>query len=180
MFSLLTKKYASEAKKEYYSRLLFVSLIFLIITALTLLLSLTPVYYFSNLRNKALSDQLDNLKKNNVLSNEAQVDELVKNFNETLAVISPELNKLPTKDRLLDIIKMRAGGISLKNLSWTDKPAPNGKFFVRGIASDRDSLQKYIQALQAEKIFSAVEFSRNSYYTKDTDIDFSIDLTYKP
>ena len=180
MFSLLTKKYASEARREYYARVFFVSLIFFIITTLVLLLSLTPFYYFSNLRHKTLTEQLENLKKDNLLSNESQADELVKGVSGVTAVLTPELNKLPIKDTVLNIINMRAGGISLKNLSWVDKPAPNGKFFVRGIARDRDSLQRYIQALQADKIFSSVEFSRNSYYTKDTDIDFSVDLTYKP
>jgi Tfp pilus assembly protein PilN len=180
MFSLLTKKYEQEVKREYYSRLVFVSLSFLLLTSITLLLSLIPYYYFLNLRTSTLTEQLATLKKTNSLRDETQMYEIVRNFNNTAAILSPELSALPIRDKMLQMISLKPIGVTLENLSWAGDPAPAGKFYLRGIADNRESLQKYIETLQLEKTFTNVEFSRNSYYTKDTNIDFSVDLSYKP
>ncbi|MFZ2038948.1 MAG: hypothetical protein WAV11_03350 [Minisyncoccia bacterium] len=180
MFSLLTKKYEQEVKREYSLRLIFIIVILLLGTSITLFLSLIPFYYFSSLRADALTEQLNVLKKNNSLRNETQMLEVVKNFKDTTEILAPELADLPIRNKLLEIIDLKGTGISLNNLSWAKDPVPAGKFFLRGIALNRESLQKYIQTLQMEKTFTNVEFSRISYYTKDTNIDFSVSLNYKP
>jgi len=180
MFSLLTKKYEQEVRREYSLRFIFIVSLFLMGTSVTLLLSLVPFYYFSSLRANSLIEQLDTLKKNNSLNNDAQMLETVKNFKYMTSILAPELTDLPIRNKLLEIIDLKGVGISLNSLSWSKDPIPAGKFFIRGTAINRESLQKYIQTLQIEKTFTNVEFSRISYYTKDTNIDFSVSLNYKP
>ncbi|MDB5264941.1 MAG: hypothetical protein JWN64_512 [Parcubacteria group bacterium] len=175
--NLLPKDRVRALRKDYFFRLVTVATTLLIGIALVHTVLLIPSYVYATQQIHSGKAELDTLSAALAGSDEAQANARTKNLEADAAYLA-QLQTIPTASAAIKaVIMLPRPGISIVGVTFTPPKADGiGTMTLSGVASDRESLRKYNQALAGLPFVKSADLPISAY-AKESDIDFTITLT---
>ena len=174
MIKFLPEKNKKEIKIEYFSRVVVISLIFVVFLGVVGAFSIFPGYIISHYRDISIAEQSKSAQTNKV--DVSAQEKIVKFTNELILLLTQLENKKPS-DPMSNILAKKNTNISITQISYT-KDKDGFKFAVKGIAETREGLITFIRDLKADKNLSGVSLPVSDF-VKSSDIDFSLNILSK-
>ncbi len=174
MSNLIPDNEKKEISSEYNKRLAVVCLCLAIFWALIVIALLVPAYTLSYVMTKRF--QANNSPTLNEQNAKADYQKQADEQKVLLRVLSvPDKGPNPT-DLFSVVVKDRPYGVSILSLDYSSSTNP--MLSVDGTASDRKSLQSFVDVLESEPSAASVDIPISDF-AKDSNIDFSIKIGVK-
>lgn len=175
MLELLPDVQKKSLKKEYFLRLVVVSLLFLFVAGILFLVFLSPSYFLSVEKGKIVNQEFENIKKSNMDADDEDLQLDIKSSKEMLALLAPSANEFSIKDLIAKIINKKSSGVIIEGLSADYSKNGQYQIVIRGTSKNRELLKSFAENLRGEKEFSDVDLPISNF-AKISDIDFNITL----
>jgi hypothetical protein len=176
MFNLLPPSEKQNILKEYSSRRLILSCIFLCALGLISVASLAPSYLLSRARISELTDDLERSRGTDIAKELESQTKIIATTNAKLGILADSVAEHKANNLFQDVISKRGSGIRISALMYKrggDKET--GSISVTGIARDRESLSRFVQDLKTNTLYSKVDLPVSSF-AKDKNTNFTIQL----
>jgi len=178
LVNVLPDREKNSLVKEYWVRLLIISILLFIITCLSVVVLLFPSYYLSKTKETLASNQLDGFKSINPEINDGFVSK-VNNINSKLALLSPVNSNHQMSDKVFDKLpSMIPKGITVSKIFYNERSDMIRTLEIHGQAENRDSLSSLKQILDSDPDFLSVELPISSYLER-VNLSFSISIILK-
>lgn len=173
MLELLPKVQKKTIKKEYYLRLIVVAMLFLLMTGVLLMVSVSPSYFLSLVKKNITNKEIENIEKTNSLGEYKEIETEIKNLKETISLLEKETGNLLIKDLILKIISKKNSEVAISGISIDSSKNSQYQIFIKGISKSREALKLFMDKLMTEKEFSDVDLPISNF-AKVANIDFNI------
>lgn len=179
MFNLLPNNLKDKIRSEYHLHFVIVVFLFIIFLQVTCLVFLFPSWLISLNKEKEVILQSEKSNRSSLDSQINLINSTIKSINTKLNVINSTL-EYPKVVPLIDgILAQKTSSIYIKAIQYTSSKNTSGKINLAGVSATRESLVLFVKKLEESKLFSNVDLPISNF-TKDKDIDFSINMTITP
>ena len=175
MFELLPITQKKALKKEYFFRLAIVILASLLALSAISVVLLTPSYFLSVVREKAISEEFDRAVKSKDTLSEQELRTNVNKSKEMLELLKSGESKILIESLISKIIEKKNAGIAINSFSVNLSKKDKYELFVSGTAKKREDLKVFAESLRSSKEFGSVDLPISNF-AKIADIDFSVTL----
>lgn len=176
MINLLPEQQRREVRREYFSRLAIVSLIFASLCFLAGTAALLPSFILSRAREAALSDQAAVLTHSVELASATGSDKKLQNAKDHLALLSARLGESSPRELLSLLIEQKKNGITLSRFAFARNPSGAMVVTVAGKASDRETLVAFSETLKKVPAFTSSNLPISNF-AQSQSIPFTITVT---
>lgn len=179
MFNVLPENLKADIKSQYRTRFAVTVLMFIIFLQVVFLISLFPSWFLSmNKENDALT-KANSLNAGSLSQSSAPASSVAVGVNEKLRILNtvvlyPQLVPLITA-----VLVNKPSDIHLNSFTYTSKDATDATLTVAGVSSTRETLVSFVKSLQNSGAFKTAVLPVSDL-AKDTNIEFSIDLSIAP
>lgn len=175
MINLLPLPEKKTIRREYYRRLIVLSLKGFLLLAAVAAIPVLPVYLRMNLSENVADARLAALAAGRASSLEREVRASVTDINQKLSIfaLKPEWNF--SREILQPVLDHRGASIQLNSIFAERTPA-GAVAKLRGQAADRDKLLGFRQRLEAVPEFARVDLPISNF-VKGRNIEFSLEIT---
>ena len=174
MFKLLPPDEKKKVEREYKLRR---TIVYLLAMTLVMILgagAIFPSYIAVVSRAQDLQDRINLLTNSRGSADATALTAWAESIHHKLALLSPTADTDKPYELFVSIINLRPKGIKVDGLAW-NKKGPVINVSIAGVASDRQALLDFEQALVNSKKFTNPNFPISNL-AKDADIDFQFDL----
>lgn len=175
MLKFLISTERHELRREYKFRFLNVVLIYLLILAGIIAVSLFAPYTVVYLEKNIINSELETIKNSDVSKRRAAFENDYKHLIVEYKMFNQEFLRPTEFYDLLLRNKTSEIVISSLNFARMDGEKLKVKIDIKGVAKTRNALVEYVNSLKQEKIFNKVDVPISTL-TKESDIPFSISL----
>lgn len=179
MLNLLTEKQKKIIKAEYRERLILILLMSLSLTTLVFLICFVPFYYYTSIKEGAVTEQFQSLKQRGTENEDKNLTENLKDLKNNLLLLKPALQDFSLQAPIVRLTALKPVGIKISSLGVINESTGNLKMFVQGVARNRESLQNFKKILEQEANIKSVEMPTSNILIYKTDIEYTINLIYK-
>jgi Tfp pilus assembly protein PilN len=175
MINLLPLEYKKNQRKALLFRVSFVALtIFSLVVAASSIL-LLPLYLSATAQVKGEKDRLNLYKTSQSFSDTETSSRTITDTNNKISIFALEESDSQFSAVLTLLDEITPSGISITDmtLATSDSGKKSTQLELRGNASTRESLVKFVDALKAQKSFESVELPISGL-VKDSNIDFNM------
>lgn len=175
MINLLPLEYKKNQRKALLFRVSFVALtIFSLVVAASSIL-LLPLYLSATAQVKAEKDRLNLYKTSQSFSDTETSSRTITDTNNKISIFALEESGSQFSGVLALLNEITPSGISITDmtLATSSMNKKNTQLELRGNASTRESLVKFVDALKAQENFESVELPVSGL-VKDSNIDFNM------
>jgi len=178
MINLTPKEEKKKMAVDFYCRLAILLLLMGSFTALVALLAILPAYFMSSVKNSIAETKLETQKQSPLPALGEQSLTEVKGINNQLSLVeNAEKNKFLVSERIVNAILLKkTPGIKITQIVYQKNEAQGKKVSLTGIASSRESLLLFEQALEADSAFQNVDLPISSF-VKESNLQFNLTLT---
>ncbi len=165
-------------RRDYFLRLSTVAVLLLVVLAVIHALLLIPAYLYAREEVKAESVQLDHLTKSLATTEEQAAQTQLATLQSEATYLS-RLPKVPTASAAIRaVLAVPHAGITLSGINFTAPTTKSGPSSMQlsGMASSRDTLRSYDQALSALPFVTNADLPISDYASA-SNIPFTITLT---
>ena len=178
MLTLLLPEQQDKIEKEYRLRLIIVALCLLAALFLLIILFLSPSYFLSETKEKAVSDRELLLKKSDVSERAGKANSDLETARTQIKNLSGAFDNsafsLAAAEVIKEIVSRETLGITIQSFAFSKVvDVPRGKLQVTGISKTRSELVSFLQSIKKIPMFTKVDFPVSNL-AKDTDINFSL------
>lgn len=179
MFNLLPNNLKDKIRSEYRLHFVIVAFLFIIFLQVTHLVFLFPSWLISLNKEKEVILQSEKSNRSSLDSQINLINSTIKSINTKLNVINSTL-EYPKVVPLIDgILAQKTNDIHIKAIQYTSSKNTSVKINLTGVSATRESLVLFVKKLEESKLFNNVDLPISNF-TKDKDIDFSINMTITP
>jgi len=172
---LLPEDRARALRQAYFVRLAVVGVFLLSGVAIVHGVLLLPSYLYLNHQVRERTIELERLSQGLAGSEEQEVSARVKSLSESAAHLARLSTTPKASAAIAAVIEVPRSGIRLTGFSYA--PAETGaKMTVTGIASTREALRAFEQALRTQPYVESADLPISAY-AKESEIPFVITLT---
>ncbi|MFA5888900.1 MAG: PilN domain-containing protein [Candidatus Paceibacterota bacterium] len=176
MFNSLPYELKEKIRSEYHLRLLIVVFVSIICIQIFFLIILLPSWFISLNKEKEIILQTKKTDSLSLDSEISMINSKIKSVNARLNIINSTL-EYPKATFFIDsILSKKTDNIYIKELMYTSLSNNTGKIVLAGISKTRESLVSFVKELEGLKLFENVDLPISNF-TKDKDINFSINMT---
>lgn len=173
MLNLLQPAEKKAVQREYYMRLVVVTLIFVSLTIIVAGLLLIPSYILTLSKESIAQEKQKSLDQMAAQQNNAALLEEMRLINTELSLLaSDDTVRLPS-DTIARVVELKGGDIALQSFTYTKGDA-GVELVVGGIAATRNALVSFVRTLRQETPYFTSAELPVSNLAQDQDIDFSI------
>lgn len=177
MFNLLPETEKSKILKEYSLRRVIVFFAFLCVSALIALVGIFPSYLLSSLKLREVKDNVSSVRQSSAFQEADQLSKELSQANAKLVALQSNTSSVFVEDLFSRVIAHKISGIRLNGLMYKRGVTKDSSVIsVSGVAQDRESLSNFESELEKEPLFKNVSLPVSSF-TKDTNADFSLQIT---
>lgn len=176
MFNLLPDNLKNKVKSEYRLNFLIMILLFIIILQISSLIFLFPSWLISMNKENEIMTQAERVNKSLLDSKIININAKVDSINSTLKIINSTIEYPKFKPFIDSIIFQKIKDISISEFDYSSNNDITGKIILAGIATTREALVLFVSKLEQTKLFDKVDLPISNF-TKNKDIDFSINMT---
>lgn len=175
MFKLLNEIAKISVEREYSQRRIVLALIGLSLILIIGIVSLVPAYVLSSARLSEANIRTESLKLLPSSQDGFALEKWLADVNQKISLFSRSADQNKPYELFTKIIFIKPRGVSLSKFSWK---AEGNKLdlTIAGVASDRQALLDFEEALNKTKIFSKAAVPVSSF-AKDKDIDFELTIS---
>lgn len=161
-------------KREYFFRVCVVALFLCFVLCVFAVGLLIPSYFLSDTKERLAEMSLPKGETASTTLAATASQQVFADLGQNLALLAPlPAGTLPS-DVIATLLRQKPTGVKIISISYQRGIAPAvGTLSIVGIAGERTVLVDYVKSLQAEKIFSSVDFPISNL-AKEKDIDFTI------
>lgn len=173
--NLLPEERIRAFRREYYLRLGAVAAALLIVGIIVHVALLVPSYLYASDAVSVQKEQLAQLTENLASSGEEEMRTRLarlKTDSDQLLVLAQAPSAAQVFKTLLAVPHI---GVTITRLTYST-PAPDGRVTLVGVATTRDALRTYHQALGALSFAKSADLPLSAY-AKESEIPFTITLT---
>ncbi len=177
MINLLPTAYKKTLRGLYRLRLINTALVlfFLIVIAGGVLL--VPSYILSSVRERNLSDKLDDLRNSKNSEATKAISATIADINKKIFLFAIEKPRPSISDEVLaPIFTKQPEGVRLTSLSY-ETAEKNMTVRIGGVASTRETLELFKKNLETYSRFSKVDLPLSDL-VKNKDVEFTITCTF--
>lgn len=182
MINLLSLKKKNDIKTLMLLRFITGLFLAVISTAIILLASLLPIYFYLNKQEASVLGIGNNLNNDVNFSQIKTISEKISFNNEKLRIFPNELPENGYFESLLSrVVSIKGSGVSITSFNYYQPNKNDTKstnFEIAGVASDRKSLLDFKKRLEEDDGFSEVVLPISSFVKVDN-ISFTIKLRTK-
>jgi len=176
MFNLLPEKEKTNILREYKLRRLVVVAIFLFALGFISSIFLFPSFLLSSVKVSELEAEVGNIHSSVIFQETTRLEELMEDARKKLNAIKPRSDVLPS-ELIGKITESRGGNIRITGIQYKVLSGKNPETIsVSGVARNRDSLLKFVKALEAEEMFDSVDLPVSNF-AQDRDAVFALKIT---
>ena len=176
MINLIPNEEKKKMVKDFYLRLLVVFFLVLSFSVLIAFVSILPSYFSSSIKKSLASQKLATENNSPTPNTDKDTLSAIANLNSKLTLIeNAEKNKYDVSKKVIDeVIAHKMPDIKIDEIFYqNDSTGKNIR--VRGIASSRERLLLFSQALQNDPAFKSVDLPISNF-VKGTDISFFLNI----
>lgn len=177
MFNLLPEQEKKQIIGEYRARRTIVGLFFLFIVGLMSIIAIFPSFVLSGSRISGVETSLNNMKNSPIFKEEATLSSKLSEANLKLVALRPPKRDVDVSALFQAIVSRKKSTIRLTSFTYISAVGTTpGKVSISGIAKSREDLSAFVEDLKKIPEFKSVNLPVSSF-TKDSNADFSIELT---
>ena len=164
--------------KSFYYRLVVVFVLVLTTSLVIASVAVLPSYFLSSIKKNLANQKLVNQKAEPVPELDQKTLADIKNLSNELDLVeTAENNKFNVSQKIISaIILHKISGIQITEISYVNDPATGSKISLNGLASSREVLLLFRQALQNDALFKTVDLPISNF-VKGSNIEFYLSLT---
>jgi type IV pilus assembly protein PilM len=185
VINILPPKEKKLIHREYWIRIFTIILNLSALISIAASVLLFPPYFLSKLKENLVENSLESFNKENPNLTDNNIDNITNDINLKLKLLDKEKAPYQISDKILNnILNSRTNGITfsqiLFNKKVTDPKKIEGVYVVdiRGVATNRDSLRNFKNALDGNSNFSEVNLPISDFIEK-SNLDFTISVIMK-
>lgn len=175
MLELLPITQKNALKREYLLRVIVMALSFMLVIGILSSVALFPSYFLSIEREKFAYKEFENIKKFSNGTDNEKLQNDIKNLKEMLRILKPKGEGFSIKDLILKIISKKNSGVMISGVSIVSSKKEQYQIIVKGMAKNREHLERFAENLRTSKEFSNVDLPISNF-AKISDIGFNITL----
>ncbi len=177
MINLIPIEEKKEIKKDFFQRVLVVSLIMFIFLIVISIIAIFPAYFISLEKKTSLIKKLE-IQKNEVMP---ELDQMalreIKNLDARLSLLEKaRKNKYVFSAKVIDeILNQKVSGIKIKRIFYQNDSLEGKKIKIDGVAERREQLLNFRRALESDSSFKNVDLPISNF-VKGENIQFNLTL----
>ncbi len=175
MFNLLPEPEKKQILDEYKLRRLIVLLFFIFVIGLVALISIFPSYILASAKINEAQGNLLSVKNSPIFSEGIALTNQITQVNQKLVALQPPPGEAYVEDIFNAVIKHKIPTVRINGLSFARGTSGGSDLVVSGVASSRDALSAFVDALKQEPLFSNVNLPVSNF-AQDVNADFSVDI----
>jgi len=178
--NLLPQERQRTLRRDYFLRLGIVAALFLVVLSFISAVLLLPAYVFLTLSSRAKEEHLTGIESTLSSSDEAALSARLTALSNDAVVITALAGAPSAIATIREMLAVSRPGISLSGFVYSLSAGKNpGKLSISGSSATRDALRNYQLALQSAPFALSADLPISAY-AKDTNIDFTIAVTFAP
>lgn len=179
MINVLPENEKVLLRKEYRIRLVTVVLFIVSILLVGGLLLLTPFYILAQDKITALEIRLKQYNQSRSDSSTDDLTKIISEINQNLELLNSEPPKTGIVENVLNpILSARPVNIKISRIFYSIKTDGKRMVELNGVAVDRTALRNFEDSLKKNPNIESTKLPVSNF-TKKSDIDFSINITFK-
>jgi hypothetical protein len=175
MFNVLPDNLKKLLVQEYYVRVAIVTCILLLIAQGCVVIFLSPALFAGSIKKDQLTQQVSSIQQASS-GHTGTVSNTITSTNRLLYVINSSLLYPSAKQFLDAILSNRAAGIEMTEFTYNTTDATDATISFSGVASTRNTLVSFVQALQNSHLFGSVNLPVSDL-AHDTNITFILNIS---
>ena len=177
MINLIPKEEKRKMVTYFYYKLVILFLVMGSFSFFIFFLATLPSYFLSSVKNNIINNKLETQKKEPVPLIDQQTLLVIKDLNNKLDLVeNAEKSKFAVSEKVINtIILKKLPNIKINNISYESDSSKGKKISIQGIASSREVLLSFRQALEESAAFKQVDLPISNF-VKGSNIQFYLSL----
>jgi hypothetical protein len=175
MPNLLPQKEKKSLENQYYSKLIILGFIGLVITALLSGILLFPSLLLSKAKLEAVNYELEVLKLSVGHQESRNIEQEINKINIYSRAANALIKSPVINDYLDEILSAQPQGLKIKTINYRKVSANGAELTLAGNSSTRERLVLFVEELKNNERFSKVELPISNL-AKDRDVDFNLTI----
>ena len=178
MINLIPKEEKKKIVMDFYRRLVVLFLLMASFSVLVALLAMVPSYLLSKEKDSISNTKLEAQKQEPLpLLGEQSLSE-IKDINSKLDLVDrAEKNKFLISEKIINtVLSKKTPNIKIKQIVYENDTVGGKKVSIVGVASSREILLSFKQALEDDPTFKNVDLPISNFI-KISNIEFNLSLT---
>ena len=177
MINLIPNEEKKRMTVDFYSRLLVLFLLMISLSLFVACVAILSAYIYSSVQVSSVNKKLQIQKEEPLPVPGEQSLATVKDVNNKLDIVEKaEKNKFLITDKVINaIIAEKTSDIKITQIQYQDDPIQGKKISILGIASSRETLLTFEDALKNDPVFKNVDLPISNF-VKISNIQFDLSL----
>ncbi len=180
MINLIPNQDKKKMARDFYMRLVALSLAMLAMLVFFASAAMLPAYISSSVKKNVAEEKLEAQKKDTVPELDKETLSAIQGLNAKLALIeAAEKNKFPISEHVMtEVIGKKMPDIHLTQITYQNDAIKGRTVSVLGIAPSRERLLLFRKALEDDASFKSVDLPISNFL-KGSNIQFNMIVTIK-
>jgi len=182
MLSFLPEQLKKSVKKEYYARVLILSLGIICLLLIYSISIILPIYTSSLFEKNRLTEGVQSIDLDASNCTKSGIDctdptPQIKSINLLLSILNVE-NRASVSAPLLEILNVKNNDIKISSIKYLGEAAGQYKFSINGVSLNREGLLAFVSDLKKNSRFIGINLPISDF-VKSTNINFVLMINVK-